>query len=197
MKRLIAFYINYEYNVHCSRGKFMKTIYFLEEKDYIDFNLFQLEHSETIKKRLRIQRIMLFLLFALVALLAFLFLNRFRLLAAGLFLLMGILWYWNFPNFARKRMTKSTKKAIASGRASNLFDEVVLEIRPDEIIERKSGSEYKTNWEKLDSFSENEESIYLIFNDQQSLIIPKRALKEADLKKLKEMMHHHFEEKTS
>lgn len=175
----------------------MKTIYSLEEKDYVDFNLFQMQHSKEIKQRLKIQRMMLLVLFALVALLAFLFLNRFRLLAAGIFLLMGILWYWNFPSFARKRMTKSTKKAIASGRATNLFDEVELEIHPDEIIEKKSGSEYKTNWKKLDSFSENEDSIYLIFNDQQSLIIPKRALKEKDLKTLKEMMHRYFEEKSN
>lgn len=173
----------------------MKTIYSLKEEDYIHFNLFQLEHSKTIKKRLKIQRKMLFILFALIALVAFLFLNRFRFLASGIFLLMGILWYWNFPNFARKRMTKSTQKAIASGRASNLFDELELEITEEEIIERKSGSEYRKNWEDLDSFSENEDSIYLIFDDQQSFIIPKRAFEKENLKRLKDRLQNYSDRK--
>ncbi len=171
----------------------MEITHRLEEKDYVQFNLFQIQHSEKLKKRLAVQRFVVSLLFIGIALFTYVFLPRFSLLVAGIFLLISLFWYLYFPTFSKNQVVKSTEKTIASGHLSTLFDEVRLKIDTIGIEERTSRGNHLNSWSDIQSIKQTKDYLYLYMIEASALIIPKRNLKEAELKELKSLIDQYYQ----
>ena len=170
----------------------MKIDYQLEEKDYIQFNLFQIQDSNKIKKKLTRQRITLSILFIVIALLSFFNLNRFPLIVGGIFLGMAIIWYLIFPSFAKRQVVRSTKKTIASGRLANLFDEVQLVLNHEGVREIRSQGEFVTNWEDIDRINIQNDYVYLFITESLVIIIPRRVMNQDEFKQFKNQMNTYY-----
>lgn len=164
----------------------------LETKDYVNFNLFQIEHSEQLKKRLRIQRVVVSIIFVLIALLAFSLLSRFRLTVAAIFLLSSILWYGYFPTFSKNQVIKSTEKTIARGQLSSLFDEVRLEFDSAGVKEVTTQGENSNSWQDIQSICFTQEYLYLFLTSTSAIIIPKRTLAIEEFDELEGLMDNHY-----
>lgn len=171
----------------------MEITHRLETKDYIQFNLFQIQYSENLRKRLAIQRVVVSLLFSLVALLSFVFLSRFSLLVTGIFLLISLFWYLYFPTFSKNQVVKSTEKTIASGHLSTLFDEVRLKVDSRGIDELTSRGSHLKSWSDIQSIKQTKDYLYLYMTQASALIIPKRNLKKEELDELKSLIAQYYQ----
>lgn len=171
----------------------MEITHRLETEDYVQFNLFQIQDSEKLKKRLAIQRLVVSLLFIGIALFAYVFLPRISLLVAGIFLMISLFWYLYFPTFSKNQVVKSTEKTIASGHLSTLFDEVRLKIDKDGIEEITSRGNHLNSWSAIQSIKETEDYFYLFMTQASALIIPKRNLNEEELVELKKWIDRYYQ----
>lgn len=170
----------------------MEITHSLEAKDYINFNLFQIQHSEQLRKRLHLQRIVVSILFIAISLIVFNLLNRFRLTVAILSLLISVLWYSYFPTFSKNQVVKSTEKTIARGQLSSLFDEVRLEFDGVGITEVTTQGEHSNNWQEIQSIVLTKEYLYLFLTSTSAIIIPKRTLATEELDQLEGLIDKHY-----
>lgn len=171
----------------------MRITHSLEAKDYIHFNLFQIQHSEQLKKRLYIQRLVVSILFVLMALIAFGLLSRFRRTVAAIFLLASIFWYSYFPTFSKNQVIKSTEKTINRGQLTSLFDEVQLEFNEMNVKEITTQGTHVNNWQDIESIRMTQEYLYLFLTNTSAIIIPKRTLAPEELNELKELIDRHYQ----
>ena len=170
----------------------MKITYNLEAKDYINFNLYQIQYSEKTKQKLEIQRIAVSVIFILIGLALYFFAKRFQLVIVIVMLVMAGFWYWNFPNLAKSRVKKSTEKAIAKGQLKNLFDEVVLLLDDIGITEITTQGEYKSSWEKIQSVILSKEYVYFFLSSDMAIIIPKRVIDISEFEQLKTLIDNNY-----
>lgn len=164
----------------------------LEAKDYINFNLFQIQYSKQTRRRLKIQRIVLTFLFVLMALLAFSLLSRFNLTAAAIFLLMAVLWYLNFPSFTKNRVIKSTEKTIGGGQLPTLFDEIQLAFDDEGIKEVSTQGEQMNLWADIQSISRTKKYFYLFITDTIAIILPKRSMTREEFEQLEILIERNY-----
>lgn len=171
----------------------MEITHSLEAKDYVNFNLFQIQHSEQLRKRLHTQRIVVSVLFIAIALITFSLLSRFRLATALLFLLISILWYGYFPTFSKNQVVKSTEKTIARGQLSSLFDEVRLEFDGTGVTEVTTQGEHRNSWQEVQSIGLTQEYFYLFLTSTSAIIIPKRTLATEKLDQFEELIDSYYQ----
>lgn len=167
----------------------MEIIHSLEAKDYIQFNLFQIEHSESLRKKLSRQRLIATLLFVALAVFAYIFLPRFSLVIAGTFLLISAFWYIYFPTFSKKQVVKSTEKAITRGHLKTLFDEVRLKVDDRGVEEITSQGRHLVLWQDIETINLTQEAIYFFTAQAGAIIIPKTSLTPDKYEELKEIIN--------
>lgn len=167
----------------------------LEAKDYVQFNLFQIEHTEKLKKRLQIQRIVVSTVFTVIALFSYSLLSGFRLTVGAIFLGISLLWYGYFPIFSRNQVMKSTEKTIASGQLASLFDEVRLEFDDEGVKEVTTQGEHSAGWQDIQSICLTQEYLYLFLTSASAIIVPKRTLADAELDDLEMLIGKHYQGK--
>ena len=170
----------------------MKIKHSLEAKDYINFNLFQIQHSEPLRKRLYIQRVVVSILFFVIALFAFILLNRFRMIVGVIFLFGSVLWYGYFPTFSKNQVIKSTEKTINRGQLSSLFDEVRLEFDSKGFTEITTQGEHSNSWQDIQSINSTQEYFYLFLTSASAVIIPKRIIGPEELNELEGLIDSHY-----
>lgn len=165
----------------------------LEAKDYVEFNLFQIEHSEKLKKRLQVQRIVVSIVFIVIALLAYSLLSHFRLTVGTIFLGISLFWYSYFPTFSKNQIIKSTEKTIASGQLASLFDEVRLEFGDEGVKEVTTQGVHSANWQDIQSIYFTKEYLYIFLTSTSVIIIPKRTLTIEELDELEGFIDKHYQ----
>lgn len=171
----------------------MEIIHRLKAKDYIQFNLFQIEHSGSLRKKLKWQRLIATVLFVALAVFAYIFLTRFSLVVAGIFLLIGAFWYIYFPTFSKKQVVKSTEKAIARGHLSTLFDEVRLKMDASGIEEITSQGSHMVLWPEIEAIDFTPDAIYFFTAQASAIIIPQTSLAPGEYDELKELIDQHYQ----
>lgn len=170
----------------------MKITFNLEKKDYIDFNLYHIQYSLDTKKKLNSQRIMGSLSFVGIGVVS-LFMGRQSQTIFGIIIIaFGAFWYYNFPNFAKKRIQKSTEKAIEKGKLKDLFEEITVEISDEGLKEINIHGEHSIAWEDVDQIIFLNEYIYTFLKDKGAMVLPHRVVEESDLNEIKEMMERNF-----
>lgn len=167
----------------------------LEAKDYVQFNLFQIEHSEKLKKRLQIQRIVVSVVFVVMAIFAYSLLSRLRLTVGAICLGMSLLWYSYFPTFSKNQVIKSTEKTIARSQLASLFDKVRLEFDSEGVKEVTAQGEHSKNWQDIQSIYFSKEYLYLLLSSASAIIVPKRSLADAECADLKALIRQHYQGK--
>ncbi|PAE37875.1 YcxB family protein [Bacillus sp. 7884-1] len=160
--------------------------YHLTEEDYLKFNMFHINNSESANKSLKTQRfatpfvyIIFAYIFANLADIPFLY-------ALIPFLIVGILWVIFYPKYFQTRILSQTKKMIREGKNEGLLGEHTMTLSEDGIVDSNPNGETKVNWTGIIKLKEDDSNIYLYNSSVSAYIIPKRELK--DLEGLKNYM---------
>lgn len=153
----------------------MKLTYKLNEKDYIDFNLYHIQYADQAKNSLRKQRMIGSALFIGFGVITAFFANMAQMIVAIGMIAMGVYWYTNFYSIAKKRITKATHKAVDKGSLKDIFEELSIELGGFGITQTMSdGQEVTMTWDQVKHVVYLEEYIYLFFTDNGALIFPNR-----------------------
>lgn len=170
----------------------MEITHHLVAEDYIQFNLFQVHHSDQLRKRLHVQRWVMTIVFILIGLVAFNLLTRFRTLVLLVFLLISVFWYVYFPTFSEKQVIRSTEKKMAHGQLTNLFDEVKIQFDEEGIKEITTQGTYVSSWKEIESMKMTPEYLYIYLTKESAIIIPKRTLTAEEVVQLEALLQNYY-----
>ena len=163
----------------------MKLKYSLETKDYVNFNLYHIEYTDSIKAKLKKQRISGTLLLVIIGLIALYFAKNSQLTVALVAFGIAGYWYINFPKSAKSRVVKSTEKAIKDGKLGDLFREVTIEINENGISESLDESSNSSDWSVINQVVEINDYFYYFLENNNAIVVPKRLLSEDQVEELR------------
>lgn len=155
--------------------------YEFNKQDYIDYNLYHIHNSPTLKKSLFIQRFIvpiIFLVFPL--LLQFIGDDIPFWYWSVLFSITFILWIIFFPRIHEKTMIKRVSKLLNEGKNNNIFGKHMLSISDDGIYGKTEASESK--WKHVEKVVETENHILVYVSSISAIIVPKRAFSSNEQK---------------
>jgi hypothetical protein len=158
----------------------MELKYNLTEEDYIKFNLFHINNSESANKSLKTQRFVtpfVYIIFAYV----FANLADIPFLYALIpFLIVGLLWVIFYPKYFQTRILNQTKKMIREGKNEGLLGEHTMILSDDGIVDSNPNGETRVNWSGIIKFQEDEANLYVYNSSVSAYIIPKRDLTDVE-----------------
>lgn len=158
----------------------MKINFELTKQDYIDFNLFHLDHSKTGRKTLFIQRYIVSLIFILAP-----FVLRWITEIPFSYwmvvcLAAYILWVINYPKSLKKSVVKRIDKMLSEGKNTSLIGDNDIVINEGCITRITKQSESKSAWDTIESVQQNQKNIYIYNSALSAYIIPKRAFENKE-----------------
>lgn len=163
----------------------MKLKYSLETIDYVNFNLYHIEYTDTIKAKLKKQRISGTLLLVIVGLIGVYFAKNSQMTVALVAFGIAVYWYLNFPKSAKTRVIKSTEKAVKDGKLGDLFREVTIEINEKGISESLEDMSNSSDWSTISKIVEVNDYLYYFLENNNAVVVPKRIITEDELEELR------------
>ncbi|MCM3693607.1 YcxB family protein [Neobacillus niacini] len=158
----------------------MEINYRLTEEDYLKFNMFHINNSDSANKSLKTQRfatpfvyIIFAYIFANIADIPFLY-------ALIPFLIVGILWVIFYPKYFQTRILSQTKKMIREGKNEGLLGEHTMTLSEDGIVDSNPKGETKVNWSGIIKLTEDDSNLYLYNSSVSAYIIPKREVNDLE-----------------
>ncbi|KMT21879.1 YcxB family protein [Clostridium cylindrosporum] len=147
----------------------------LTKQDYIDFNIFHLSYSDSIRKSLFIQRYIVSLIFLVVP---FVFADFSTI----------PLWYWLigfvaiyigwvsfYPRYIKGVVSKRTSKMIDEGNNVGIIGHGSLTLNDNGIEGKGEHSESKTNWSAVENVAETKNHIFIYISGVSAYIVPVRG----------------------
>ncbi|MGC7873266.1 YcxB family protein [Desulfosporosinus sp. SYSU MS00001] len=151
----------------------MKSFDFeLNSKDYIDFNLYNLNNSTTIKKSLIAVRV---LLSVIILIMTLALVKQGNVIGYIYFAVIWSLIMFFFPKGFRSRMKRRIGKILNEGKNAYFLGPWSIKLLEDGIVTTNSYSESKTRWDGIEKIIEGEEHIFIYVGVASAFIIPKRA----------------------
>lgn len=158
----------------------MEIKYNLTEEDYLNFNMFHVKNSKTIKRTLNTQRFITPIIFIA---LPFIFSKIGNTPFFGLFiafLLVSIIWILFYPKFFYNSVIRNTRKIIKEGKNDGLLGEHHMILTEEGIVDSTPSGETKVTWSGIKAFKEDEHNIYLFNSSVSAYILPKRELHDVE-----------------
>ncbi|PKP02665.1 MAG: hypothetical protein CVU11_11165 [Bacteroidetes bacterium HGW-Bacteroidetes-6] len=122
----------------------MKIDYTLREDDYLKYQLYNVAHSKQVRKRRQRSQILLPVAYLLMGASFLLLDNQ---IAAAIFGVVAVIWFFLIPIYIRKRYVKIYKKFNAENYAENFNQPLSIETKSDKLhlTSPKAESEIKYN----------------------------------------------------
>ena len=152
----------------------MHIKYKLTTQDYINFNLYRIKHDEHGIAMVKKQRVMGSVSLMLLGAVFVIFSKVGQAAIAAIMIALSTFWYFNYPRLAQKRIVKATEKALKNANASDFFKELDVTVSEDGVAE----SDTSFTWEQVTSSLELRDTVYIFFEDNTTLIVPKRAVED-------------------
>ena len=158
----------------------MEIRYSLTEEDYLNFNMFHVKNSKTVKRALNMQRFLTPILFIVAS---FILSKVGNISFLGLFitfLVVGILWIIFYPRYFYSYVIRNTKKMIKEGKNDGLLGEHHMILSEEGIVDSTSNGETKVTWVGIQTLSEDKFNIYLYNSSVSAYILPKKELDDLE-----------------
>lgn len=155
----------------------MNISYELTKDDYIEFNLFHLKHSKTIRKTLFVQRYIVSVLFLIMPFITYRFSEIPLTYWVSVFIIVYLLWVVYYPKYFRKSVKRRILRMIEEGKNESILGSKRLDVNSEGIVEKSRNNEVKTNWDSIESIEETEKYIFIYVSAVSAYIVPKRAFK--------------------
>jgi uncharacterized membrane protein YbhN (UPF0104 family) len=142
--------------------------------DVIDFNLFHMAHSSSLKKQVLITQVLIGVLIIplvfCVLYLMFNLANAFTIIAS---ILAGIAIFALYPQIVRKSTTSRIRKMLSEGSNKAMLGHQVVSLLPEGIFSKNQATESKINWSAVEKVVQSEKHFFLYTSSINALVIPK------------------------
>jgi hypothetical protein len=166
----------------------MKIEYKLDESHYLTYQLYIASVSESIIKKRKRNKILVpafYLLFGILGLLSYQGPN----LISAIFVIGGLLWYFYYPKWEKRRYIKHYKNFIKENY-SNRFDKVItVQLEDDFLLATDDGSETKISTKEVEKVTELSTMLLLKLKNGTSILFPKDKIENIEklIIKIKEL----------
>ena len=144
--------------------------YSIDENDYLTHQLFVASKSERTRKKRQRSKVLVPIIYGFLGLLFF-FEDNFS-LAIGFFTT-GLLWYFIYPAWERRRYVNHYRAFIKENHKDKNGKTGTLELSNDFLLAKDNGSEAKIMTIELEEICEIPTTIFLRLMGGQSFILPK------------------------
>ena len=146
------------------------------EEDMIQFNLFHLSHSPSIKQQIFITQIVMAVLVFILPIGVSLFrsndLSFSDYLVGAIF---SIAIYFAWPYMYRTAAIRGVKRLLKEGNNKSLLGPNIISLLPEGIFGKSPARESKLNWSSIDKILQNDKYIFIYLGAINALVIPKNA----------------------
>lgn len=148
----------------------------LNEKDYLQFNIFYATHSKVGKHNIRMARLA-FPLVAAAAVFVFILADAahgFIIAEAVILAIASVGWELYLPKYMKKSIQKNIERIKADGKMP-YHAHSEIEFLDAMIIERSYHGQIRVRREDIEAVYEEAEYIYIFYGAAEALLIPKRC----------------------
>jgi hypothetical protein len=179
--------------------------------DLIDFNLFHITHSATIKQQRFLSQVLTGV-FVAVLIFGFFYLlfgvldsifGVFYLRQPGIIyfiliisLLFGAYGFIRFPSINRQQTIRKIEKMLNEENNKEMLGLQVLSLSPEGIFSKSQAGESKVNWSAISRIAQNDKHLFLYLGSVNALVIPKSCFKsEKEQQDFLEYVNTHYQVK--
>lgn len=160
----------------------MKLKYNLTENDYINFNIYHMKNSKSLKRAMIINRFLTPLIFLVMPFILHYISDTPFIYWAVTFILVYILWVCLYEKYAYRINRKRIKKMLQEKDNEGLIGESVLEIDDNNIKITNDSGENTIYVKSIKNIVENDDYIFIYINSISVIIIPIKIFKSTEEK---------------
>lgn len=153
----------------------MKIDFQLTEQDYIDFNVYHMENSKTIKKSVFIQRYIISLIFLIAPFVFYNFADIPFSISMAIFGIIYVIWIAFYPQYLKKSVAKRISKMLEEGNNSDFLGSHSISLTEEGLEESSRLGETKKSWSAIERIDITEAHIFIYASAVSAYIIPTRA----------------------
>ena len=153
----------------------MRLDYELTKQDYIDFNIYHIKNSDTIKRSMLLQR---YVMAALYLILPFLVASVtdiplwYWFIA---FVIAAVLWVAFYPRYFMSTTVKRISKMLEEGNNKDMLGQHSISLDDEGFRETSLNGESKVSWSGVEKVGDTESHIFIYTSSIMAYIIPKRT----------------------
>ncbi|MFN8387301.1 MAG: YcxB family protein [Anaerolineales bacterium] len=154
------------------------------EEDMVEFNLFHINHSPTIKRQLFAAQITMAVLIFIASMYIVYLQTRYLPVisyVAGAVLSIGV--GLIYPYIYKQRTIKQARKLFREGSNKSLLGRHEMQLSPDGIRYKTIASESKTNWSSIEKVLQNDKFIFMYIGAINAFVVPKSAFASSEKQK--------------
>ena len=142
------------------------------EEDFVEFNLFHISNSPSIKKQILWTRIIMAIMpFVFL----FVFYKNISITDYLIATIIALVFVFSYPSIYRSSSKSQTRKFLKEGNNKSLLGHNTIELTPEGILGKSLSGESKINWSSVDKIRQNDEFIFIYIGTINALVIPKHA----------------------
>lgn len=153
----------------------MEVKYNLTKQDYIDFNIYHVKNSNTIKKSLLIQRYAIPLIFIISIFLFTILTDIPFLYLFTIFFIVSVLWIAFYPKYFVSDAMKRISKMLDESSNKDLLGKHNTIINEEGLTEKSENGENKINWNGVLRIVSTENHFFIYISSISAFIVPKRS----------------------
>ena len=153
----------------------MKIDYQLTKQDYIDYNIYHMSHSDTIRRSLFGQRYLISIIFLIMPFMLIKISDIHLWYWLSTFIIVYILWIIFYPKYLRWYIIRRISRMLDEGKNVDMLGDHSFLLTEDGVIDITNFSESKNNWNVIENIVVTREHIFIYINAVMAYIIPIRA----------------------
>ena len=178
--------------MHYKTQNHMTVEYERTIEDIIEFNLFHMSNSPSIRGQTLISQIIVLLLIFIGSLaIAPFFHPETRVLSYFDYIVafvVSIVGFFVVPHFNRAEVRRAYRKASREGDNKAILGLQTISLTPENVFIKTQGGESKYNWSSVDKVTQNDKYIFLYISSINAIVIPIKAF--SDGKSLQEFLNY-------
>lgn len=148
-------------------------------EDTIEFNVFHMSHSPSIRQRALFAQIIVAVLVFIVSLAVGYLLNLDKRALTyfdyALFLVLSVASFFIFPYLNKAEVIRGLHKATKEGDNKAILGHQTISLTPEHLFVKTPGSESKYTWASIDKIVQNDKYIFLYISSISAIVVPKKA----------------------
>ncbi|MBU5592166.1 YcxB family protein [Clostridium sp. MSJ-4] len=153
----------------------MKIDYELTKEDYINFNIYHMDHSETMRRSLFIQRYIISLIFLIVPFVVTGSSDIPLWYWLSIFIIIFVLWVAFYPRYIKWMIKRRLTKMLQEGKNAGLLGKGSISLTEEGIVKTSDSDDAKTSWSTVEKIIETKELVIIYISAVSAYIIPIKA----------------------
>lgn len=158
----------------------MEMTYAITEEAYLEFNEYHAKNSDSMKKSVALQRIVVPIIYLLLSVILSYILDIPFLFLFIPFFITGVLWAIFYPVYFHRHIRRSAQKLIREGKNEGMLGNRTMVFTEDGLREITSTGEKTQSWLGIEKLGEDSSNFYLYNSGMSAYIVSKGSMVEVD-----------------